>query len=447
MPENIKLGCAAGSANDAKWGVAKEMINRTDVEYIGMDYLAELWMQQLSQQNYVVEEFVDHLREFVDDLIDSNVTLITNAGGLNPERSAKAILEELGEKDLRIASISGESGDYMLSKLPDLREQGVEFSNMDTGEGFEKIEDDVVNMVTYIGAFPIAEALSEDVDIVLAGRCTDSALYVGPMIYEFGWQRDDVDELARGVIAGHILECGPHATGGHYEYGWRDIDYEDMGYPLAKVSSNGEFVLTKHNTGGELNLRTVKEQLLYEIHDPTKYLTPDVVADFTTISVEETGDQEVTVTGGTGKPRPDTLKTGILYEDGYKAETSTLYSWPDALGKAQKHSQFVNQECDQSGLEQVRTEFLGYNGSHVPNVKPTDLPEVIVRFAAKSDDPDALRKFISKTHLNLRAPGTEHNTHFSNYEPEPIISWWPCLIPRDAVELDINFHTPKGVEH
>ena len=227
-------------------------------------------------------------------------------------------------------------GDDVFGRLDEFLAKGYEMRDMDTGEPIAAIRDRIHSANAYIGAFPLAEALATGADVVIAGRSTDTALTLAPMIHRFGWSADDYDKLAAGTIAGHIIECGAQCTGGNCQVDWQNIpDMANIGYPIVEAEPDGSFTVTKHPAaGGRVHSDTVKEQLLYELGDPKNYITPDCVADFTSIRLEDAGPDRVRVTGIRGGPRPPSLKLSISYANGWKAIGTLVYSWPQALEKA-----------------------------------------------------------------------------------------------------------------
>ncbi|MFT4947686.1 MAG: hypothetical protein ACI8TL_001935, partial [Natronomonas sp.] len=257
--------------------------------------------------------------------------------------------------------------------------------------------------------------------------------------HEFGWDPDQYDNLASGLVAGHLLECGAQVTGGVFLDDWEDVDFMEMGYPIVEMGVDGEFVLTKPDgTGGLVNEATVKEQLVYEIKNPNAYATPDVTADFTTPQLERVGENRVRVTGCEGKAPPESLKVSALYRDGYKAQLLLTYSWPDALEKAERADDVIRGRLDRDDvdLRAIRTEYVGYNGCHDGiSPRPEDPNEIVLRIAVKADQKEAIDSF-GKTAIPIAIAGPPNVTPLvsGRPDPEPVLSFWPCTISRDAVE-------------
>lgn len=447
----MRIGFASGAWGDDQ-DAPRRLLEQADLDYIAMDYLAEITMAILQRQQ-ASDSSLGYARDFpplVGDLLpalaEQDITLVANAGGVNPESCVDAILEEANDEDITVAAVTG---DDILNRIDSLRDQGVTFDNMDTGESFDEIAGDLVAANAYLGAFPVAAALDagDDVDVVVTGRGVDAALVLGPLIHEYGWDRDEYDHLASGVIAGHILECGMQATGGVFLGGWQDVDFENMGYPVADVDSSGEFVVTKPDgTGGVVNEATIAEQLVYEIKDPHHYVTPDVVADFTSPTVEEVGTDRVRVTGCEGTDRPAEYKVAALYEDGYKTQLLLIYSWPDALTKARKADDIIRRRIEDLSFDEVRTEFLGYNGSHdgiAP--EPDDPNEIVLRIAVKAAEEDPIHEFGRRA-LQVLLSGPPNVTPLVEGRPKPndVLTFWPCTIPRETIEPSITVQSTGG---
>jgi hypothetical protein len=297
----------------------------------------------------------------------------------------------------------------------------------------------------YFGARPVAEALAQGAQIVITGRCTDTGVALAPMIHEFGWGAEDWDRLAAGTIAGHTVECGAQCTGGNCMADWDTIpNMGDIGYPIIEAQADGTFVITKHaGTGGRITVASVKEQLLYEMGDPRDYITPDCVADFTTIQLEQEGPDRVRFSGIRGRPATDLYKVSISYSSGYKAVGSLIYAWPEAYRKAQAADRILRERLDRLGLrfEKVLTEFVGVNACHGAAAGPAlpELPEVALRFGVRGGDKNAVERFTKElAPLVLNGPPTV--TGFASGRPkvEEIVAYWPALIPKSAVAPQVS---------
>jgi hypothetical protein len=300
----------------------------------------------------------------------------------------------------------------------------------------------------YFGAGPIAHALQQGAQITITGRCTDTGLALAPMIYEFGWKLNDSDRMAAGTVAGHIIECGAQATGGNSQVDWQSIpDFWDIGYPLVEAYEDGTFVVTKHEgTGGRITVATVTEQLMYEMGDPKNYITPDGIADFTTIRLEQDGENRVRVSEVKGRPATDMYKVSISFSAGYKAAGGLIYAWPDAYEKAKAADAMLRRRLERLNLEfeEVLTQFVGVNATHeqLAGEPASDLSEVMLRVAVRSKNKASVERF-SKELAPLALAGPPTVTGFGGGRPkvEEVVAYWPALIPKSAVAVKVGVIT------
>jgi hypothetical protein len=387
-------------------------------------------------------DFVPLMAEILPDCARKGIRVVANAGGVNPEACAQRVLDEARNAGLaRNVFVGVVTGDDILDRLPDLIARGHTLDNMDDGRSLEDVIDRVQSANAYIGAKPIVDALDLGATVVITGRSTDTALTYAPMMHAFGWAPDDWDRLAAGVVAGHINECGAQCTGGNSLVGWPDVpSLETVGFPIIEASSDGTFAVTKHaGTGGRVNRAIVAEQILYELGDPSNYITPDVVADFRTIHLDDDGTDRVRVHGVRGGPRTDRLKVSISYGAGWKAVGTLVYGWPDAVAKAREADRILRARLDRMGLlfDEIRTEFVGWNSTHGPLAgdPPRDLPEVELRIGVRGEDRDAVEAFTREVApLVLTGPPTV--TGFAGGRPrvQEIVAYWPALIDRTEIE-------------
>jgi len=418
------------------------------IDYLMLDYLAEVTMSIMQKQRArdpeagYARDFVPLMERIFPRCIADGVRVVTNAGGVNPNGCADGLVEAG-----RRAGVAGRArvglvtGDDLMDRLDDLIARGHELANMETGEPLSVIRDRVQSANAYIGAEPIVEALEKGADVIVTGRSTDTALTYGPLIHEFGWSTQDHDRIAAGVVAGHINECGAQATGGNCLIDWWNIPaMAAVGFPIVEVSEDGSFVVTKHQgTGGRVTRASVAEQILYEMGDPTDYITPDVVADFTKIRLDDLGDDRVRVHGVTGGPRTDFLKVSIAYASGWKATGTLTYAWPDAAAKAQAADRILRERLDRLGLsfDEIRTELVGWDSTHGPLVgqPPADLPEVQLRIGVRSSDRAAVERFTREI-APLVLTGPPSVTGFAGGRPrvQEIMAYWPALLRREEVE-------------
>jgi hypothetical protein len=307
------------------------------------------------------------------------------------------------------------TGDDITDQLDKILARGIELRNMDTGEPLASIRDRVQRANAYLGAFPVSEALRRGADVVVSGRVADAALVLAPMIHEFGWGETEWDKLSAGIIAGHVAECGAQGSGGNCQVDWETVpDLANVGYPIIEAERDATFAVTKHaGTGGRITTASVKEQLLYEIGDPRAYITPDVVADFTTIQLHQDGADRVRFRGIKGLPATNYYKVSISYSAGFKAMGQMAYAWPDALKKARVADRILRQRLDKLGLkfDEIRTEFLGAGACHgIPAAEPSPeiephLPEVVLRVGVRSQDRKVVERFTREiASLALNGP-------------------------------------------
>ncbi len=427
-------------------------VTKGDIDYLVMDYLAEVTMSILQKQRMKNPEFgyAKDLPELMKRILpittEKNIKVITNGGGVNPVACADAILEaakSLNIKNLKVAVVLG---DDILNRLDDIFQSGCELKNMETGESLKSYKDKLVSANVYFGAFPIVEALQKGADIVITGRTTDTGLTLAPMIYEFGWKKDNYDLMAAGTVAGHILECGAQSSGGNFLGDWQSIEnMAEIGFPIAEAFPNGDVIITKHeNTGGKVSFETVAEQLVYEIGDPKSYITPDCIADFTSIKLEDLGNNKVKVFNVKGMKETDSYKVSCSYADGYSAVGSLTYSWPDALTKAKAADKILRQRLKNLGLQfdEIRSELVGYNSTHGPlstEIEEDSINEIMLRFAVRSKDFNSVKRFGMEI-APLILTGPPSVTGFAGGRPKPseVIAYWPALIPKNLVTPEVK---------
>jgi hypothetical protein len=443
------------AAGQGFWGddldAPRRQVEGGPIDYLMLDYLAEVTMSILQKQKErdpslgYARDFVGAMESVMPAVADRGVKVIANAGGVNPPSCAAAVKAAAEKKGagsrLRIGVVTG---DDLLGRLDALMQAGHALSNMDTGEPLSTVRDRVLSANAYIGSEPIVEALAKGANVVITGRSTDTALTMAPLRHEFAWGRESWDQLAAGIVAGHIIECGAQCSGGNCLYDWRSIpDLANVGYPLVEAGADGTFVVTKHpNTGGRVSVRTVSEQLVYEMGDPHSYITPDVIADFTTTRLSDAGENRVRVSGIKGKPPTDKLKVSIAYRAGFKAVGTLVYAWPDALEKAQLADRILRERLDRLGLrfDQILTEFVGANATHGPLAGDQHAaPEVQLRFGVRGQDRAAVERFTREI-APLVLNGPPSVTGFAGGRPkvEEIVAYWPALIDKAVVKTKVD---------
>jgi len=440
-------------SGSAFWGdmlePAVEMAERSDVQYIGFDHLAELTMALLNRMKLkkpemgYVPDIVPWMKKLLPVTVPKGIKMVTNAGGANPEQAAIEVAKVIKDLKLGPMKIGVVSGDDMLPYLDEVQEQGFKFVNMDTGEeGLDRIRENIVAANAYTGADEIITELGNGADLVITGRVSDNALYVGPLMYEFGWKYTDeyVNQVAAAVTIGHIIECSACVTGGMSNM-WKVTECPwASGFPILEVFENGDAIVTKTpDSGGIVNTWTVKEHLLYEVMDPHNYLMPDGIGDFSTIKLEEVGRNRVKVSNMSGKKRPDTLKLCIGYRDGFIGEGMALFPSPDALAKARFAEKWLRERFKILGIEfeELRIDYIGVNTLHgeAAVIEDKDYNEVGLRVAGKAKtwkEAETVRR--EATHLWTQGPiGSSFGTPMN---VRPVIKLWPTLVPRSAVRTE-----------
>jgi hypothetical protein len=426
-----KIRIASGQGYWGDWQEAPLLqVSSGSIDYLVMDYLAEITMSILQKQKSrnpdlgYAKDFIPLMRILIPDLVQKNITLIANAGGVNPIACVKVIREiadNMGFKDLKIAAVYGDD------------------INMETGAELSEILDRVCSANVYFGAQPVLEALRKGAQIVVCGRVTDTGITLAPMIHEFDWSLDDWDKLAAGTVGGHINECGAQSTGGNFLAGWEEVpDMDLIGFPIIEAYRDGHLIVTKHESlGGMVDERTIKEQLVYELGDPKEYITPDVTVDFTSIQLETEGKDRVAVSKIKGIEATDLYKVSISYSDGYTCTGGLTYVWPDALKKAQKADEILRKRLDRLGLkfDEIHTEYIGYNAGHGALSPDLNEPnEVIMSIGARGKSRTALERF-SREIIPLVLTGPPSVTGFGGGRPRvrEIFAYWPALLPKHVV--------------
>ena len=429
-----------------------EQVRRGPIDYLTLDYLAEITMSIMQKQRArdprqgYARDFVAMIEQIMPDLVERNIKVVANAGGVNPEACSDAVVEVARRGGfagrVRVGIVAG---DDILGRLDDFISRGIELRNLDTGEPLSSVRSLVQSANVYFGGRPVSECLDQGGQIVICGRVTDTGLSLGPLIHEFKWPPDAWNLLAAGTIAGHTVECGAQCTGGNCLVDWETIpNLADVGYPIIEAAQDGTFTITKHDgTGGRITVASIKEQLLYEMGDPHEYITPDCIADFTTIRLEQAGENRVRFTGIEGRPATGFYKVSISYSAGWKAIGSLVYAWPDAYKKARAADRVLRERLDRLGLkfDSVLTEFVGADACHGPlSGEPSpEIAEVTFRIGVRSGDKSAVERFTREiAPLVLNGPPTV--TGFAGGRPkvEEIIAYWPALIPKNEVEPRIS---------
>ena len=451
MKQKIRIAAGQGFWGDLPEAPVRQ-VEGGPIDYLMLDYLAEVTMSIMQKQRSrdpsagYAKDFVPLMKRILPVCVERNIRVTANAGGVNDEGcadSVKQVALELGlAGKLRLGLVTG---DDIMPQLDEFLSRGIQLRNMDTGAPLSTVRDRIQSANVYLGAAPMLEALNRGAQVVITGRATDTGLTLAPLMHEFGWAANDWNRMAAGTIAGHIIECGAQCSGGNCQYEWRSIpNLADVGIPIVEANPDATFLITKHErTGGWVIIPSVKEQLVYEMGDPHSYITPDCIADFTTIRLEYEGRDRVRVFGIEGRPATDTFKVSISYSAGYKAVGTLVYSWPDAYNKAHAADKILRARLDRLGLkfEQILTEFVGANATHGPlaGIPSPDLPEVQLRVGVRSEDRRAVERF-TKEIAPLVLTGPPGVTGFAGGRPkvEEIVAYWPALISKKEIVPAVN---------
>jgi hypothetical protein len=448
MAKTVRIGCHSGFWGDTETAAA-QLVRHGEVDYLVSDYLAEVTMSIMAAQKlrnpqagYATDFVTAVMGPLAKEIAEKQIKVITNAGGVNPQACRDAVLKacETAGVTLKVALVLG---DDLQPRIDELRRLDVR--EMDTGAALPAR---IASMNAYLGGFPIARALAEGADVVITGRCVDSAVTLGALIHEFGWSMDDHDRLAAGTLCGHVIECGAQCNGGNFT-DWRLVpDYDDMGFPVAEVEADGSFVLGKpDNTGGLITPATVAEQMLYEIGDPRAYIVPDVVCDFTQARYEQVAKDRVRVSGAKGRPATDTYKVSTTFPDGYKLSTIFMLGGREAVAKGThsanaiiKKTRRVFGEKGWPDYRDVSIEVIGGEATYGPHARTADSREVVVKIAAKHDSKEALA-LLGREIAPMSTGGVVGMTGSfgaGRAAPTPVIRMFSCLVPKSQVPVTID---------
>jgi hypothetical protein len=427
-----------------------QLLAHGGLDYIVFDYLAEITMSIMARARakdpklgYATDFVTAVVRPYLKEIAAQNIKIISNAGGVNPQSCADAIqalLDEFG-LNLKIAVVLG---DDLIARKEKLASANV--TEMFSGENFPRSES-VASINAYLGAFPIAEALALGADIVISGRCVDSAVTLGPCIHEFGWKQDDLDALAGASLAGHILECGPQATGGNFT-DWEEVadTLHEAGYPIADISADGSFVVSKpDDSGGTVTTGTVGEQMLYEIGDPRAYELPDVVCDFSQVHLEQIAKDQVRVIGAKGYPAPASYKVSATFSDGWRIATLWFFIGEDAAAKSRSFADATLKRArkklraqNAAEFDEVLIEVLGDESHYGVEAKNRGAREVALKIAVKHQDPRTAALILKEgTGLALATPPGLALYSGGRPRPSPVVRLFSLLIRKNDVPVSV----------
>ena len=444
----VRIGGASGFWGDAA-RATPQLLDSPGLDYIVYDYLAEITMSIMARaraqdetRGYALDFVSAAMKPNLAKIAERGIRVISNAGGVNPQACAEALRQLIAEQGLEL-TVACVVGDDLMPTAAQLADAGI--TEMFSGESFPAA-DKLQSINAYLGAFPIARALEQGADIVVTGRCVDSAVTLGACIHAFGWSRDAWDQLAMGSLAGHILECGPQATGGNFT-DWEQVSgMANMGYPIAEISADGSFICTKpEGTGGLVNVGTVSEQMLYEIGDPQAYMLPDVICDFSTARIEQAGDDRVKVFGATGRPAPDTYKVSATYADQFRGGTYMTFYGIDAARKARalgeavfEASRNVFRAVGLADFSETSIELIGAESQYGSFAEAGDSREVAMKIAAKHPDAMGIGILLKEAvGLGLATPPGLSGFAGGRPKPSPVVRLFSFSIPKSQVSVGI----------
>jgi hypothetical protein len=446
MSAMLRIGSAEGFYGDDVTR-ALPMIEGGHVDVVCFEALSELTLailrrDQMRDPNRGYTRDVEVIAERILPLAYARkIPLITNGGGLNPTGAAEVVRKAAERQGLHGLKIATVTGDDLLARLGDLLAAGETLANMETGAPLTLDGPPIVTANAYLGAAPIVDALARGADIVITGRVADPCLYLAPLIQRYGWAWDDWDKLASGIVCGHLLECTGQVVGGNSLALLDEIapgDLARLGYPIAEVAGDGGFVVTKTpGTPGQVSQATVKEQLLYEMHDPRAYITPDVVANITTLGLEDAGPDRVRVSGVSGAPRTDTLKVNVARLEGYSRELIFTLGWPAVYRKEGQMRGMLAAAWEGLPIARVEVQRMGQDSLFGPLVPaPEDPIELVVRVMFSAADQETLKTAVRRAMaLGLSGPaGMSVSGGSVGADPRPLLGLWPALVLREAVE-------------
>ena len=447
--KTLRIAGASGFWGDAA-RATPQLLKDGNLDFIAYDYLAEITMSIMARARaknpdygYALDFVTAAMKPNLKEIARQGVKIVSNAGGVNPQACAnalRALIAEMG-LELKVACVLG---DDMIAQRDQLAEQG--FTEMYTGAAFPAA-DKIASINAYLGAFPVAKALDEGADIVVTGRCVDSAVTLGACIHRFGWGRDDLDKLAMGSLAGHIIECGPQATGGNFT-DWEEVEsLETIGYPIADVHADGSFDCSKpEGTGGLVSCATIAEQMVYEIGDPQAYMLPDVVCDFSQVKLEQLGENLVRVTGATGLPAPDTYKVCTTYADEFRGGTNMTFYGVDADRKAQKLADAIfaasRRTFKQLGLpdySETSVELIGAESQFGANAQISNCRELVLKIAAKHPDATGIGIMLKEAvGLGLATPPGLSGFAGARPSPSPVVRLFSFALPKGTAQIEVE---------
>ena len=446
--DTVRIGCGCGFWGDSAAGPA-QLVRGGGIDFLVLDYLSEITMSLLARARqkrpelgYTTDFVTGVMTPLAREIAARRIKVVANAGGVNPRGCVEALRAALDRLNVKL-SVAMVAGDDVMSEIPRLRAAGA--MDLETGR---PLPADVISANAYLGAFPIAQALNNGADVVITGRCVDSALALGPLLARFGWQPSDLDRLAMGSLAGHIIECGTQATGGIFT-DWRAVadGWDDMGYPIVECSADGSFVVTKPaRTGGAVTPPTVAEQITYEVHDPAAYVLPDVVCDLRAVHLEDLGQDRVRVTGARGRPPPPDYKASLTWQDGFRCMATMMIVGKDAAARGQhvaaailRRTRRLFAERGYSDYRATSIEVLGAESLYGPHASRVDSREVVLKIAVAHAEQEPLELF-SREIFPAATAMAQSITGFAAGRPavQPVVRLASCLVPKSRVSVEVE---------
>jgi len=443
----MRLGAATSWSRD-RFGPAEDLVKRGELQYLCFDSMSEVTMSEAQVkkiENPSIPGYDPYLEDRLSPIIkeckEKGIRIISNQGWLEPVLAAEKILDIAKSRGVNKIKVAAINGGILTDKIANM---GLRF--LETGELIADLRDSIVSAEAYLGAKEIVEALKNGADVVITTRIADACLYLGPLAYEFKWSFEDWDSLARGIVVGHLLECGSQVAGGYFaDPEYKDVpDLANLGNPIAQVSEDNICITKLPGTGGAVSTGTCKEQLLYEVQDPRNYLCPDVVVDFTNVRFKSAGKDKVEITGGTGRPRPPTLKVLVGIREGYLAEEMVLFAGPGAMERAELTKSILLYRFQQINLKakEIRMDYLGINSVHreASPSPSTTLYEVILRVAIKTDSIEEARKLRKEIDpMAVNGPSATGKWSPIGNRVRPIVGLLSTLVPREEVSASVVY--------
>lgn len=448
--KKVSIGGGQGFWGDSP-DAAIHMVRHGELQYIGFDYLAELTLSIMAKQQLkdprkgFAPDFVSRfLKEAGKEAWQKGIRITTDAGGMNIEGLVEKIREFAEAEEMHGYKIGYVTGDSIRDRIPELLKEGWNFPNMDNDADFREIQDKIYNCNAYIGHEGIRECLEDGADVVITGRAADSALFLAPIAHELGWQADDWDKLARGIMAGHLLECGGQGAGGNYMYDWRNVPrMDELGFPIAELTDDTLEITKAPDCGGVICEQSCKEQFLYEVLDPANYITPDVNVDVSRATITQAGENRVRIGNIHGREKPDTLKLCVGYHKGWKTVSMLSFAWPDAYEKAKYCGELIMKKMKRLGMraDDVHISYIGLNSLHLGVADMSEealkcLNECVLRIAVFSEDPKECAKIIPEI-SPMQLNGPPGASFFGGRaHVQEVMALWPTTIPRSALKIE-----------